>query len=243
MAAWQQTGVVSGCAVTQQLVPNMSVAVSAGNVIISGVPVSVAQATKAVGAADNALPRIDLVVVHENGTIAVVPGTPEMRPTWPLIPEDAVVLATIVVPPSAGEIRNQEILDKRVMLREPYRQDAVFTTGSLSNGASEQGTIPLGIGFQLLAIATDRPARVRIYDRLAKRTADVTRSIGTPPSGDHGVLLEFVTDAGLLSATLSPEVIGHSMEALPDPDIPITVTNLSGTTATVATTLTFVGRT
>lgn len=237
-AAWARTGVVSGCEVTAGA--DMSVDVAAGLVVVQDVPAVVAGINRAVGAADGAFPRTDLIVVSDTGVVTWVPGAPASRPNWPLIPADNVVLATIFVPQGLTAITNQEILDKRVMLATRLRTTAIYTTASLAHGTTEQGVVGLATGFRLLSVATDKAARVRLYDRTAKQAADLARAIGTPLTGDHGLVLEYVTTPSVLSATLSPEVDGHSMEATPVSAIPVTVTNMSGTTGTVATTFTFI---
>jgi hypothetical protein len=240
-AAWARTGVVSGCGVTQRAAgANMSVDVAAGLVVVQDVPAAVSGINRAIGVADGAFPRIDLIVASNMGVVTTVPGAPASRPNWPLIPANNVVLATIFVPPGLTAVTNQEVLDKRVFLATRLRQTAVYTTASLANGSSEQGTVVLATGFRLLSVATDKAARVRLYNRTAKQSADLARAIGTDLTGDHGVVLEYVTTPSVLSATLSPEVDGHSMEATPVSAIPITVTNMSGTTGTVATTFTLI---
>ena len=89
-------------------------------------------------------------------------------------------------------------------------------------------------------ISTNRPARVRIYDRAAKQTADLSRAIGTDPGIDSGVVLDYVTTAANLSAGLSPLVDGTDWDASPDFSIPITVDNKDTVTGTVTVTLIYI---
>lgn len=239
-AAWQRTGVISGCAVTQRGIgPDMSVDVAAGVVAVLDSAVAVSAANRVVTPPNVSFSRIDLVTVSGAGVVALASGLPSARPNWPLIPDNSAVLAMVVVPPGLSEVTNQEILDKRVFLATRSRQTAVYTTTSLAAGDVEQGLVTLATGFRLLSVATDKPARVRLYDRVAKQTADASRAIGVELVGDHGVMLEYATSIGVLSATLSPEVDGHSMETVPVKTVPITVTNLSGTAGTVTVTLTW----
>lgn len=242
VAAWQRTGVVSGCAVSQRAAaPNMSVDVAGGTVMVNDVAVTVVGANRSVGAADATFPRVDLVTVHNSGTVAVTPGLPAARPAWPLIPADSAVLAMLTIPPGLGAVTNQEVLDKRVLLATKLRQTVTVAYGPITAGGSVTSTITLATGFRLLSLATSAAARVRLYDRASRATADVSRPIGALPSGDHGLILEYVTTADVLSASLSPEVDGHSMEVPPTAAIPITLTNMTASSATVSVTLGFVG--
>lgn len=120
------------------------------------------------------------------------------------------------------------------------RATAVKTTAaSLADGATEVGTIAMATGYRVSKIQTDVPARVRLYATAAQRDADVSRAIGTDPTGDHGLLLEYVTTASQLTGTLTPVVDGYSLESTPSTGIPITITNLSGAAGSVTTTLTY----
>lgn len=116
------------------------------------------------------------------------------------------------------------------------RQVATFTTGSLADNASDTGTVTLAPGYRLLRVATDKPARVRLYTSTAARTGDSSRPPGTDPTGDHGVILDFVTTADL-DWGLSPTVDGY-LDA--GADVPWAVTNTSGSTGAVTVTLTWV---
>jgi len=49
-----------------------------------------------------------------------------------------------------------------------------------------------------------------LYRTAAQRTADAARDVTTDPTGDHGVLLEFVTSTGDLDWALTPTVDLHS---------------------------------
>ena len=90
------------------------------------------------------------------------------------------------------------------------RQAATITTASLAPNASEVGTIDLGRGYRLLNIDTSSPCRVRIYTNEGDRDADLSRQFGTDRPQGVGLMLEFVSVAGLLSADLSPTVDGFT---------------------------------
>jgi len=108
----------------------------------------------------------------------------------------------------------------------PTRATASLVTASLASNAAASGTVTLANGYRLLRITTSRASRVRLYTTAAKRDADVNRSVGTDPTGDHGLMLEFVSTATLLAADLSPTVDGFDGKATPDGVVPYRVTNL-----------------
>lgn len=118
------------------------------------------------------------------------------------------------------------------------RTTATITSTAMSTNQQQQTTIALAAGYRLLKIATDRPARLRVYPDATYRAADASRAIGTALSGDHGVLLDYVTSAAVLSAQLSPQVDGYTVDGTTA--VPITITNLDGATATVTVTLTWI---
>jgi len=143
--------------------------------------------------------------------------------------------------PSVGKVWTCESLDGTGAWAEPPRglqtRDTVSkTTASLAVGASESGTISLAAAYRLYKITTSAPARVRLYTTTSKRDADVDRPIGTDPTGDHGLQLEFVSAAGLLSADLSPLVDGFDGKSTPDGVIPYRITNTGTATATITVT-------
>ena len=118
------------------------------------------------------------------------------------------------------------------------RATASKTTASLAAGASESGTITLAAGYRLYRITCSAPCRVRLYSTAAKQAADCARPVGTDPTGDHGLILEWVAVTGLLAADLSPLVDGFDGKTTPDGAIPITIANTNAGVATL--TVTFV---
>ncbi len=119
VAGWTNTGVRSGCAVTAQGTPDVTVAVAAGVVVVAGVAVAVTggNLTIAVGNATN--PRKDLVVVDNAGTKSVVAGTAAAQPLQPAVPANSVVLATVYVPALNAVVTSSLISDRRVVLDTP----------------------------------------------------------------------------------------------------------------------------
>src|SRR6188472_1208505 len=88
------------------------------------------------------------------------------------------------------------------------RTTTSYTTGSLADGATETGLISIAPSYELLRIQTSAPARVRLYASTAQRDADAARLSTVDPTGDHGLLFEFVTTAGDLDWAIAPMVYG-----------------------------------
>lgn len=108
-------GVISGCAVTAQGSPNMTVAVAAGYVRLNGQGVAVAAGNVTVTANSSGQSRIDLVVVNGSGVKSVLAGTAQPLPLWPSA-SGYVVLARIEVPSAVSAITSSHITDKRAVL-------------------------------------------------------------------------------------------------------------------------------
>lgn len=119
-------GILEGCAVEAQDIPDMTVAVSAGSVQVLGVEFELAaDAALAIGAADSSNPRFDLVVArpadvgYEPVVIAGTASTSAVFPTFeasvdgPTPIYGDVVLAAVYVPAGATTIAADQITDKR----------------------------------------------------------------------------------------------------------------------------------
>lgn len=89
---------------------------------------------------------------------------------------------------------------------------AVRGVASFSEGT---GTIAVGKVALLIAIETDAPARIRLYATAAARAADASRPAGTDAAQGAGLLLEFISTAGLLAAPLTPGVVAHNEDTTP----------------------------
>ena len=111
------TGVVSGCAVTAQAAPDMTLAVASGSVAVDGIQAAVTAGNVAIGAADATNPRFDLVVVNGAGAKSVLAGTAAATPAFPAVGTANVVLAAVYVPAAATAIAGGSLIDKRAMIR------------------------------------------------------------------------------------------------------------------------------
>jgi len=98
-------------------------------------------------------------------------------------------------------------------------------TSSLVAGTTETGIVSAFPGWRVIRLATNRPARVRLYPTIAQRDSDLARGAGIRPKGNSGRLLEVVTYAGALSWDMNPTVDLASI-ATADPTFFSSVTNL-----------------
>jgi hypothetical protein len=112
------TGVLSGCEVTAQGSPDMTVAVAAGYIQATpgAAPVAVTSGNATITAADATNPRIDLVTASAAGVKTVTNGTAAASPKPPALPSGHVALAMIYVAANDTAINTGEITDKRVIL-------------------------------------------------------------------------------------------------------------------------------
>ena len=106
------------------------------------------------------------------------------------------------------------------------------TTSSLADAAEADLDITGFKSYALLAITTDRAARVRLYVTDATRTADASRAEGVDPTSDAGLIAEVIT-TGAETVIISPGAFGFNLEGTPTTTIPCRVTNKSGGASTV----------
>jgi hypothetical protein len=134
-------------------------------------------------------------------------------------------------------------------------QGADGTTGSSGTGfvgsrTTAQATTPIIVdsssanlditgfkGYVLYKIQTSHAAWVRLYVSDAARTADSSRAQGADPAYDAGVITEVIT-TGAQTIVLAPAVHGFNDESPVTTNVPIAVTNLSGSSTAIIVTLT-----
>ncbi len=153
--AAKATGIVDGCAVTAQGIPDMTVAVAAGTVSIAGTMLLVTAANGTITAADATNPRFDLVSINTSGTIVVTAGTAAASPVFPAHPADDVVLAAVYVAANDTAIGSTEITDKRVMV------------GSRSGGPS--GSVLYQSGTSFCPLFSDNEVGTVVSNHIANR--------------------------------------------------------------------------
>jgi hypothetical protein len=117
------------------------------------------------------------------------------------------------------------------------RTTAAATTSSLPTGQTGPINITGFKSYALLKIQTSAAAWVRIYTSEAARIADASRLEGTDPALSSGVLAEVIT-TGAQTVLFSPSTIGFNDESPTTTNIPVRVTNKSGSTAAITVTLT-----
>ena len=115
-----------------------------------------------------------------------------------------------------------------------------FTTASLANLATEDGTIDIGGSAGILMkLTADRACWVRLYTTSAARSADSSRAITTDPTPGTGVLGDFYFTAGS-TIPCSPPPVLTNLDGTPGDTIYYAVKNLSGATSTVQVDLTVI---
>ena len=115
------------------------------------------------------------------------------------------------------------------------RTDVAIASSSLDNDATDSSVNATGYkSYVLLAITTDADAWVRVYSTAAARLADLNRSEGTDPLPGSGVIAEVRVNG---TQMISPGTIGFNFETAPVNTIYLSVTNRSGSTQQITTTL------
>ena len=116
------------------------------------------------------------------------------------------------------------------------RASVAGTSASLANGASGDIDITGFKGYVLYKIQTSVASWVRLYTDSASRTADNSRSEGVDPAPGAGVIAEIIT-TGASTILISPGAFGFNNESSPTTNIPVRVTNKSGSTTDITVTL------
>lgn len=160
--AFNRTGVITGCAVTAQGTPDMTLAVASGVIVVNKVARVVAAGNVTITTADATNPRIDLVVVSSSGTKSVTAGTPAATPEMPAIPASSVVLAAVYVPANDTAIQSNQITDKRALLARDDPKEynvkdygAVGDSSRVRDGAMTSGSAVLTCSLSAPFLSTD----------------------------------------------------------------------------------------
>ena len=120
------------------------------------------------------------------------------------------------------------------------RSTATVTTASVANAASTTASITGFRGYNLYKVYSSHAAWIRFYTNAAARTTDSSRTQGTDPTPDVGIVTEVITSAAGQTVTLAPAVLGFNDENPVTTAIPIAVTNLSGSAVAITVTITLV---
>ena len=115
------------------------------------------------------------------------------------------------------------------------------TTASLNAAASGDLSITAFKAYNLLKIAIDHPAWVRLYVDSASRTSDASRAEGTDPAPGSGVIAEVLTStAGASTFVMSPGVFGWNNDGTPANIVYAKVTNKDSSARAITVTLTLI---
>jgi cytoskeletal protein CcmA (bactofilin family) len=117
------------------------------------------------------------------------------------------------------------------------RSNASINTGTIANAVTSNTAVVGYAGYALYKITTNVASWVRIYSSEAARTADSGRSQFNDPQPGAGVIAEAIT-LGANVVLVTPGAIGFVDSNPVSNNIPIAVTNLSGSPADVNVTLT-----
>lgn len=236
-AIWMQTdinaiiagiggdGVVSGCAVTAQGSPDMTVAVAAGYIRVAGAYVAVTVGNVTITTADATNPRIDLVVVSNAGAKSVTAGTAAANPKAPDIPANSVLLAMVYVPATDTTIASNQITDKRnVVTIFPVQKARVvlsgLTYGSLPGvGSISSGTTTLAANqVRYLPIVVDTPITVDqlILEVTTAGAASTTARMGIYTAGLDWMPVTLVVDGGTVAVdSTGAKTLSISQQLMP----------------------------
>mgnify|MGYP007063713298 CR=1 FL=1 len=115
------------------------------------------------------------------------------------------------------------------------------TITSLAAGASGNLSITAFKAYNLLKIAIDHPAWVRLYVDAASRTSDASRAEGTDPLPGSGVIAEVLTtDTGGGAFLMSPAVFGWNNDGPPATTVYARVTNKDSSSRDITVILTLI---
>ena len=120
------------------------------------------------------------------------------------------------------------------------RANVLINTGSIANAATFTGTVTLAKGYAVYKITTTDAAWVRLYSNAATQSSDSSRGQDTDPQPGSGVMVEAITN-GANIVLISPAAVGWNDENPVSNAIPISVTNLSGGSADIGVTFTYLG--
>jgi len=236
--------VISGCEVTEQGTPDMTVDISAGQVVIAEAFVTISAVdNQAVTAADGSNDRYDIIAVGTNGTVDYTAGTAAANPYPPDLPADHILLAVIWVEHGSTTVETSDIHDNRIIQQELTRiidvttestdksttgtswATLITTTVSLTSGRGLmvffQGPAERDADYYEFRIKVDGVVKITgekgaeaDYDTVHMHWAEAAHSY----SGDTIVLIEYhCTDASTVrsnSATRGHDRILTVMELL-----------------------------
>ena len=155
------------------------------------------------------LGKIDHLTAEEDNCITLVGGAVIWGP-----PKDFVARAAAAASMSEAlyalaqaQIFADQAEENAVTRSQHHRETDSVTTGILAPNATENTTIALYRATELLSIATNYPAWVRVYSTNAARIADSLRPITTDAVAGTGLQAEVITTTSLLFIPTSPSPV------------------------------------
>jgi hypothetical protein len=141
--------VITGAAVTAQGTPDMTVAVSAGQVVSNGVLKNFTAGNATITTANATNPRLDLVVITSGGAIAVRAGTAAAAPKPPARTANDVVLAIVYVPANDTTISADQITDMRIV-HQDHECNYLLSGSDYTNSTTTLSNVT-GLAFEAAA--------------------------------------------------------------------------------------------
>jgi hypothetical protein len=156
--------------------------------------------------------------------------------TEPVTIGDQTTTNTPGATPNQVPVSNGDGTVTWVTITQQSRTTVSVTTSSLLHTAQESVSVALGKAYEIEKIETDFAARVRVYRSAGYRTADAGRAVGTFPTGEHGVIVDVLTDITNLALDLAPTV--HGSDVGGGSSASVLVDNASGATHAITVTFT-----
>ena len=116
------------------------------------------------------------------------------------------------------------------------RTTANASTSSIANNASANISITASKSYVLHKIQTSAAAWVTLYTDSTSRSNDSSRSQGTDPTPNSGVIAEAIT-TGAATQIITPGLIGWNNDGTPSTSVYLKVVNKSGSTQAITVTL------
>lgn len=232
-------GVTSGCLVTPQGSPNMTVHVAAGTLSVGSSAVSVTAGDVTITAAASN-PRRDLIVANLSGVlsaiagtpVAVVPSDPTIVPVLPTLPSDRIALAAVDVPANTSTITAAEIVDKRVLLSSGVQTVSAKIVKAADENVANN-TLQDDNHF-FFSVGANQTWFVQLYVMLFVDSSADFQQKWTFPAGTIGHWWDLMFMAGNwfgASQTLIATTISHSVALGTDGILQVFATVTTGATA------------
>jgi hypothetical protein len=115
---------------------------------------------------------------------------------------------------------------------------APVTASSVADGVRAEIDITGHKSYNLYSITADKACWVRLYDSAASRTADASRTQGTDPAPNAGVVAEAIFTGNGGTINFTPGVIGYNFQDPVTSNVAVAVVNNHGSTQNIDISLT-----